>query len=86
MATVARAAGERAAPIVMTALLVILALAPLALHANGAGREILGPMAIVIIGGQITAALANLMLLPVLVFAWWRPDQSRRRRRSAAAG
>ena len=86
MATLARAAGERAAPLVMTALLVILALAPLALHADGAGREILGPMAIVIIGGQITAVLGNLLVLPVLVFVFWRPDQSRRRRRSAAAG
>ncbi len=83
MAGVAHAAGERAAPIVMTAVLVMLALAPLALHASGAGREILGPMAAVIIGGQITAALGNLLILPILVFVFWRPDQSRRRARSA---
>jgi CzcA family heavy metal efflux pump len=83
--TVARAAGERAAPIVMTSLLVILAVAPLALHVGGAGREILGPMAIVIIGGQITAALANLMLMPILVFVFWRPDPGRRRRRRGTA-
>ena len=78
---VARAAGERAVPLLMTSLLVILALAPLALHGAAAGREILGPMALVIIAGQITAALGNLLLLPILVFAFWRPDPRRRARR-----
>jgi Cu/Ag efflux pump CusA len=79
MATVARAAGERAVPIAMTSLLVILSVAPLAIHWGAAGREILGPMAIVIIGGQITAALANLLVMPILVFVVWRPDPNRRR-------
>jgi CzcA family heavy metal efflux pump len=78
--TLARAAGERTVPLVMTSLLVILAVAPLAMQADGAGREILGPMAMVIIGGQVTAALANLLLLPILVFVFWRPDPGRRRR------
>jgi len=82
--TVARAAGERAVPIIMTSLLVILAVAPLAIQADGAGREILGPMAIVIIGGQITAVLANLLILPILVFVFWRPDPGRRRGHHAA--
>ncbi len=85
VATVARAAGERAVPIVMTSLLVILSVAPLALHADGAGREILGPMAIVIIGGQMTAALANVMLLPILVFLFWRPEPGRRGQEHATA-
>ncbi len=84
--SVSRAAGERVIPIVLTSLLVILAVAPLALRADGPGREILGPMAIVIIGGQITAAIADLMVLPVLVFAFWRPDRTRRRRAHVAAG
>jgi len=79
--TVTRAAGERAVPIAMTALLVILAVTPLAFQAGGSGREILGPMAIVIIGGQITAALANLLLLPILVFVFWRPRADQRMRR-----
>jgi len=69
----------------MTSLLVILAVAPLAIHADAAGREILGPMAVVIMGGQITAALANLLVLPILVFVFWRPDVSRRKRHQIAA-
>ena len=80
----AHAAGERSVPIVMTSLLVILAVAPLAFQADGAGREILGPMAVVIIGGQITATLANLLILPILVFVFWRPDSGRRRRLHAS--
>jgi CzcA family heavy metal efflux pump len=83
--TVVRAARERATPLLMTALLVGLAVAPLALHAGDAGREILGPMAIVILGGLVSGTLGVLFILPVMIFALWRPAYARRARRHGNA-
>ncbi len=82
-ATLARAARERLAPQVMTALLVALALLPMAIHAGAAGRELLGPMAIVVLGGLVTATLGGLFILPPLIRAVWRPDAARRARRES---
>jgi Cu/Ag efflux pump CusA len=70
----------------MTALLVALGLAPLAIEAGEAGREILGPMALVIIGGLVTGTLANLILLPAMVHALWRVGYARLARRRAGLG
>jgi CzcA family heavy metal efflux pump len=86
LATVVLAARQRLTPILMTALLAALALAPLALDAGRSGREILGPMAIVILGGLVTGALANLIVLPVMLSAFWRPGYSRRVRRDGGHG
>ncbi|HZU54109.1 MAG TPA: efflux RND transporter permease subunit, partial [Holophagaceae bacterium] len=44
-----------------------LALLPLALGARAPGREIEGPMAIVILGGLISSTVLNLLLLPTLI-------------------
>jgi CzcA family heavy metal efflux pump len=79
--TVVRATRERLTPLLMTPLLVALGLAPLALHAGEAGREILGPMAIVILGGLLTGTLGTLIVLPALIFALWNPAYARRARR-----
>jgi CzcA family heavy metal efflux pump len=78
--TVILAVRERLTPLLMTTLLVALGLAPLAIQAGDAGREILGPMAIVIIGGLITSALGSLLVLPAMIFALWRPAYARRAR------
>jgi Cu/Ag efflux pump CusA len=43
-----------------------LGLLPLALGSGEAGREIEGPMAIVILGGLVTSTLLNLLVLPTL--------------------
>ena len=64
--TAMRGAGERLVPILMTALVTGLGLLPLALGSGAAGREIEGPMAIVILGGLITSTLLNLLVLPTL--------------------
>jgi Cu/Ag efflux pump CusA len=72
-ATVLRAARERLTPILMTALVAGLGLAPLALEAGQAGREIQGPMAAVILGGLVSSTLASLVLLPALVLAYRWP-------------
>jgi Cu/Ag efflux pump CusA len=64
--TAIRGAAERVIPILMTAIVTALGLLPLALGTGEAGREIEGPMAIVILGGLITSTLLNLLVLPTL--------------------
>ena len=68
--TVLRATRERVTPILMTALVTALGLAPLAIDSGQAGREIQGPMAAVILGGLISSTVMSLLLLPVLVWRW----------------
>lgn len=65
-------ASERLAPILMTALVTGLGLLPLALASGTAGREIEGPMAIVILGGLFTSTLLNLLVLPTLSLRFGR--------------
>ena len=66
--TVIRGATERFVPVTMTALVTALALLPLAIGAGEAGREIEGPMAVVILGGLLTSTILTLLILPVLVY------------------
>jgi len=68
--TVLRATRERVAPILMTALVTGLGMVPLALGSGEAGREVQGPLAIVILGGLATSTLLSLLLLPPLVLAY----------------
>lgn len=68
LATLARGASERVIPILMTALVTALGVLPLALGSGEAGREIEGPMAIVILGGLVSSTILNLLVLPAL--AW----------------
>ena len=63
---VLRGATERLAPILMTASATGLALLPLAVPGAIPGHEIEHPMAIVILGGLVTATLLNLFVLPSL--------------------
>jgi CzcA family heavy metal efflux pump len=70
--TVIRATRERVTPILMTALVTALGLLPLALQTGQAGREIQGPMAIVILGGLVTSTAMSLFLLPSLVWRFGR--------------
>jgi Cu/Ag efflux pump CusA len=67
-----RGAGERLAPVLMTALVTALGLLPLALGSGAPGREVEGPMAIVILGGLVTSTLLNLLLLPWLTLRFGR--------------
>jgi Cu/Ag efflux pump CusA len=71
-ATAMRGASERVVPILMTASVTALGLLPLALGSGRAGREIEGPMAIVILGGLITSTALNLLVLPVVALRWGR--------------
>src|SRR5207249_8177862 len=68
--TAIRGASERLLPILMTALVTALGLLPLAIGAGEAGREIEGPMAMVILGGLLTSTVLNLLVLPTLALRY----------------
>jgi len=64
---------ERLVPVMMTALTTALALVPLALSRGVAGREILYPVAVVILGGLISSILLNMVVLPSLFLKFGSP-------------
>jgi preprotein translocase subunit SecF len=70
--TLTRATQERLTPILMTALVTALGVLPLAIETGQSGREIQGPMAVVILGGLTTSTLASLILLPALIWRFGR--------------
>jgi HME family heavy-metal exporter len=57
---------ERLAPVLMTALTAGIALAPLTLSAGEPGKEILYPVATVIVGGLISSTLLDFFVHPAL--------------------
>jgi Cu/Ag efflux pump CusA len=61
-----RATGDRFAPMVTSAIAVALAFLPLAVLGGDAGREILHPMALAVLGGLVTTLLVSLFVLPSL--------------------
>ena len=63
---VIRGANERLVPILMTAAVTALGLAPLAFGLNQPGQEIEGPMAVTVLGGLLSSTLLNLLVLPAL--------------------
>jgi CzcA family heavy metal efflux pump len=74
---VIQGAKERLAPIMMTALATGLALVPLVVAGSIPGHEIEHPMAIVILGGLVTATLVNLFVLPSLYLAFGKSKRER---------
>ncbi len=60
-------AEERLPSILMTALVTGLGLLPLALGSAEPGREIEGPMAVIIVGGLISSTVLNLLVLPTVM-------------------
>ena len=70
-----RGASERLLPILTTALVTALGLLPLAVGTGEAGREIEGPMALVILGGLVTSTALNLLVLPTLALRYERFGQ-----------
>ena len=63
--SVVQGAKRRLRPVLMTASITAFGLIPL-LFATGPGSEIQRPLAIVVIGGLITATALTLILLPIL--------------------
>ncbi|OYT92595.1 MAG: CusA/CzcA family heavy metal efflux RND transporter [Burkholderiales bacterium PBB3] len=62
-----RGSGERLTPVLMTALVAALALAPLLFETDMPGTEILHPVAVVIFSGLITSTLLDSFLTPAMV-------------------
>ncbi len=63
---VRRGSMERLNPVLMTALSAGLALIPLAIAGGEPGNEIQSPMAIVVLGGLLTAVVLNMVVVPAL--------------------
>jgi predicted exporter len=64
-------------PVVTTALAVALALLPAILLGRVPGAEVLRPMAIVVLGGLVTATLVTLFVVPALYLRFaGRPPRS----------
>ncbi len=65
-------ASERLAPIMMTAFVTALGLMPLAVGSQTPGQEIVGALAIVVLGGIVTSTALNLLVLPTLALRYGR--------------
>jgi cobalt-zinc-cadmium resistance protein CzcA len=70
--------------VLMTALLAMLGLAPMALS-SAIGSETQKPLALVVIGGLVSATLLTLLVLPTLYLATNRREEARKAARAAAA-
>ncbi len=63
---------ERLVPVLMTAFSAILALSPLLLAKDQPGKEILHPVAVVIVSGLLSSTLLNIFLTPVIFYRYGR--------------
>lgn len=79
--TAIEGAADRIAPILMTTLATAFGLLPLAIGSGEPGREIEGPMAVVILGGLFSSAALNLLILPGLALRFGRFGPSHDNRR-----
>jgi Cu/Ag efflux pump CusA len=68
--TAIRGAQERLPSILITALVTALAMLPIAVNSDNPGREIMGPMASIIIGGLISSTILNLLVLPSVMLRY----------------
>jgi CzcA family heavy metal efflux pump len=74
---VERAGRERVAPMLMTALTAGIALIPLVLAAGEPGKEILYPVATVILGGLVSSTLLDFFVHPALFWCFGRAQAER---------
>ena len=74
---VERAGRERVAPMLMTALTAGIALVPLVLAAGEPGKEILYPVATVILGGLVSSTLLDFFVHPALFWCFGRVQAER---------
>lgn len=76
-ATILTAGKERLVPVLMTALTAGIALVPIALTPDRPGRELVYPVATVILGGLVSSTLLDLLVTPGLFFMLGRKAAAR---------
>jgi len=84
-AMVERGTLERMVPVLMTALAAGIALVPLVLAGDQPGKEILHPVAVVIVGGLISSTILEFLVRPLIFFTFGRKAAEQSIAREAAA-
>ena len=82
---VIRGTKERLVPVLMTALSAGIGLIPLVLSADQPGKEILHPVAVVIVGGLVTSTLLGLGVTPTVFLTFGRRAAAKSIERESAA-
>ena len=68
---------ERLVPVLMTAFSAILALSPLLFAKDQPGKEILHPVAVVIVSGLLSSTLLDIFLTPAIFYRFGRKSAER---------
>ncbi len=76
-AMIIRGSLERLVPVLMTTTAAVLGLIPLAIATGDPGKEILQPMAVVMLSGLVTSTLLDLIYTPAFFWRWCGPIAER---------
>ncbi|MCY7346158.1 MAG: efflux RND transporter permease subunit [Pyrinomonadaceae bacterium] len=74
---IVRGSLERLVPVLMTALTAGLSLVPFIFAADAPGKEILHPLAVVVLGGILTSTLLDQIVTPAVFYKFGRPSAER---------
>jgi Cu/Ag efflux pump CusA len=74
---IVRGSLERLVPVLMTALTAGLSLIPFILAADAPGKEILHPLAVVVLGGILTSTLLDQVVTPAVFYKFGKPSAER---------